>query len=716
MEYDQEYPDTVSRREVTKLKIDFRQAMKSFLKSMRSAKKLKKASKHREVNRCMTEFYKLVNLFGVESRFTMPMVFDTIFRTFEEEVVPFLNSGEYLRPDLWVQMSWIHDTHLCTEKYATLDRPSNVIECRKKALIKLVRWFKTVDATEEYNFEEIMKYFTERIERMTSYLDVKFEHDICIKCIQIIQERPCFLRLLEDFYIWAGHMSMLAGNYEEAYSELKQGLRYAKEEHERNPQHGVQRFFYFSLGKCYKAKKKEKLAEKQFLRYIEKSNDSLLFFSFAHMELGNIYYDRFDVEKAITEYTKAFSPIVQSGLKDAMNPEDEDENNLGKDLSGNVRAAVVNPFRPEYQECKRRLVQYWNDRPSNVALTFEEREKLAELSTFVESFSLIKSEEDILPNLTWNDEDEAMEILNFYEFEICEIWQILYLRGKYRANKITNLYEYRGWAYASLGCTYESFFDLLTSRMDNKYVEPICQYVVDIGFELKLFDETLDYLYHTIKGHEIVYNKLGGARGARGAHPHVRHVKDRITNLYFKVIECQIELKNFSIAIAVLNSIRHEMKNAEGKAKCYYFYGLCYGQLGQHDQALYYFDKSIDLNTDFNRGCLQKGRSLIMAKRYQEAFESVLMGPNTIEALILLTLSAEILGKPYKMFIRKIFKIRGTLAPLKLAIDICPSNFRPGFLDTLVIESYRAEKYVLFRNSCSIVNFFRDNSETYKCM
>ena len=65
MEYDQEYPDTVSRREVTKLKIDFRQAMKSFLKSMRSAKKLKKASKHREVNRCMTEFYKLVNLFGV---------------------------------------------------------------------------------------------------------------------------------------------------------------------------------------------------------------------------------------------------------------------------------------------------------------------------------------------------------------------------------------------------------------------------------------------------------------------------------------------------------------------------------------------------------------------------------------------------------------------------------------------------------------------------
>ena len=97
----------VSERLVIDQKIEFRQAMKSFLKSLKDAKKSNESKRRREVNCCLSDFYSLAHHFVVDGKFLTFAIHDSIITTFEKEIVPLLNCGKYLRPDLWIQMSWV---------------------------------------------------------------------------------------------------------------------------------------------------------------------------------------------------------------------------------------------------------------------------------------------------------------------------------------------------------------------------------------------------------------------------------------------------------------------------------------------------------------------------------------------------------------------------------------------------------------------------------
>ena len=169
----------ISERLVIDKKIEFRQALKSFQKSLKEAKKSNESKRRKEVNYCLSDFYAIVNHFVVDGKFFPHSIFDTIIRTFEEEIVPLLNCGRYLRPDLWAQMSWV-----CIICIFDL-REEKAAKFRQKAVKRLFKWLKD-DSEEEFKLEEMMGFFTNKIEQTTAVpdgLDFKYEHDVCMKCI-----------------------------------------------------------------------------------------------------------------------------------------------------------------------------------------------------------------------------------------------------------------------------------------------------------------------------------------------------------------------------------------------------------------------------------------------------------------------------------------------------------------------------------------------------
>ena len=139
-----------------------------------------------------------------------------------------------------------------------------------------------------------------------------------------------------------------------------------------------------------------------------------------------------------------------------------------------------------------------------------------------------------------------------------------------------------------------------------------------------------------------------------------------------------------------------------------------YIEIYDTETAIEYFNVLIGVDEEdpiYKWGCLQKSKALIVQNDFKEAYEIVckiaIKNPNDISALILLTVVAKELEKPYKNFTKKIMKIcEESVEPLREALEeVCPDYLQPSFLDALVTESGRAENFVAFRQSFQLLIF-----------
>ena len=101
-----------------------------------------------------------------------------------------------------------------------------------------------------------------------------------------------------------------------------------------------------------------------------------------------------------------------------------------------------------------------------------------------------------------------------------------------------------------------------------------------------------------------------------------------------------------------------------------------------------------------------------MLQRYEDAKMGLLLGKLDMPALILLITNAKLSSTPYQNYIKKLFKLcQNSIDELDRCLHICPAAHLHTFLDTLVQESNREEKYVAFRHSFLMSNHFYDNRE-----
>ena len=664
-------------------------------------KKFKKANKPKEVKKALDDFEKLSEDFIEEQKsWENYEVLEDFFERKVRKLIDEDHESRYTHIRIWLYMIPI---------FQFMGKTEEARNCRKVALKSMGRTFKTKDVGKwgltGMCLNECPPFPYHKLFPSTEHeifiVNEELEHKTCMKIINALEPKILPLvekfeipdqvsRLYESLLIWVARMSMRLENYSQAVKEFRKASKYMKNQ-ERCLYHEPKTFVLYHAAVCFMKLGNVAFAEKTFVKCIETQNPetdgvticedmdlSLNLVNRARMTLGNIYYEeRKDGNKAIGCYIAALKSISQGVLHVQV---DETEG-----ISYTSICSAYNAY--DLKTAKNRLMHAFvdEDNASNDDLTKEEESEYKLFKNLIEKIENSDLEFNV---------EELGTIVDL--LDMCELWMITFLHLRYRRYRV-DLYRYRAKCHLAIGNVHESSkefqksYFMLTDEEEKRETIELVAYLEE---GLNDYDEAIDFVIAAMS--ELKLDADGKPADGGLAHLHCIMI---ILRNYFKLEQYDTALSHILMTEKVIANYRMIV--------LLYYKGKCYHELGQYELAVTQFNLSIK-NDDKTSECyLHKGRSLMMLKRYEEAQESILKGKLDIQSLILLIVNAKILQRPYQNYIKKVFKkCLDSIGPLKESVWICPKPHLSTFLNTLVQESNREEKYVTFRHSVLMSKHF----------
>ena len=670
-------------------------------------KKFKKANKPKDVRKALDEFEKLSEDF-VEKQKCLKN-YETLEDFFERKVRKLIDEDHDSKSDyarIWLYMIPI---------FQFMGKIEKARKCRKVVLKSMGRDFVKCDVTDvgecttgcgpsPFPYHRLFPSTNHEI----FIVNEELEHKNCMKIINAIE--PKILPLVEQFelpdaystiyehlLIWVARMSMRLENYAQAVKEFRKASKHMKAQ-QRCSYYEPKTFVLYHAAMCFMKLKNVAFAEKTFVKCIETQNPATdgvticddadcpnsstkqgpNLINCARMTLGHIYYEeRKDGNKAIACYIAALRSISKSVLDVQI----DDVHGI----SYTTTCGAYNAY--DFKTAKDRLIHAFadEDNASNDDLTEEEESQYRLFTDMIEKVESL--------DLDWEVEDVPM-MVDF--LDMCEVWMITFLNTKYLRYRV-NLYRLRAKCHLAIGNTHESSKEFQKSYFmltDEEEKRETIEIVAWLEEELNDYDNALDFVIMAMG--ELKLDADGKPSDGGLTHLHCATI---IFRIYFKLKQYEDALSHIQMTEKVIANCRNVV--------LLYYKGRCYHELGQYELAVTQFNLSIE-NDDITNECyLHKGRSLMMLKRYEEAQKSILKGKLDIQSLILLIVNAKILQRPYQNYIKKLFKkCLDSIGPLRESVWICPKPHLSTFLNTLVQESNREEKYVTFRHSVLMSKHF----------
>ena len=668
-------------------------------------KKITKASKPKESKKIIVEFSSLVRNIRNSNENTKKL--ETAVYYFESKICILLYhlNDEWLNICTWANM---------LEIFLDLKMYYELRKYRKKAL-KSVFKVLTADhqfANRTYQKARISfvtdlvkgKYWVSLMPRYKSWLafdviqiDPTFEHDYCEAMVKVIHSRFSLVlkeglvpSMLEKLYVWKGRMLLEMKDYTKAIKAFKHALEQITIQAilGRSNYDLRREYIYYQAAQCYKCLNSERNEEKALLKCISSrnprydgatisdekgANSKPDWINLARFELGDMYFERNEINKASEQYQNALESIAKSVL------------NMDGDLSYSIDHNTYS--RSMLQTSKDRLENFYFERKSDkVDLSVQDKLKVSNIESLIN---------DQVSKGTDSDAELILDLL-----DICEIWLLNFLKEKFFVFRVPEPYKIRSDIHLELGNYYEALEDMKKYNaltLDHDFDSKLQQVktISSIQNRLGLHSDTIDMAFKAISDLET-----SGST-------------ERVVPYYLILLKTYLKLGNYGLANGTAKKIDQYLCcwdadhwNSFSNETCKLL-GRSYHEVGLYKHAIDYFDMGLG-NEYSNCLNLYKARSLIMLERHLEAQDLLLNCKFGMKCLILLIINTVILDKPHKNHIKNVFKIcQESVKPLRDSIWICPDKYLSLFLELLELESKFEEKYKMFKQSLMLSNHFR---------
>lgn len=570
-------------------------------------------------------------------------------------------------------------------------------------------------------------------------VDEEFEHSVCISCVQVIEDAfgdmqfrmDQIAAIHESMLIWAGRMSMLQQNYSRALDQFRKASKVMKFRN-FSLYHKPKTFVFFQAAECFMKVQRYELAIKTFVNCINSQNpedDGEIAYedydakpnlvNCARMTLGHLHYISGHHKKAAMYYQQALKSIADNVLV------------VGCKCCGDTPTVSIEPSKgldnnpydkADFYQSKDRLESFYRmEEKTDEDLDDYQRDELANIGMLIDAVAsgkLCSPHVDLL-----------------YDFlDMCEVWMLTNLKGKFEKHKLMKLYKTRAALMIGIDqSTTEYDFTQTYQKIDNKNIGDFQKRAEErirkLGNDYEALTDLKIY-YSGIQDKEEKFNTLQlivKIKRKYGLYSDlvaflsiaISDFEDDVCDDHLKeyqllLAKSHFQSKNFKLAAEEISKILElGIENLAIKSKYLETLGMCYHELCLYQKAIQCFDESTALRKQRNRSYLFKARTLMLLKEYKEAHEIILEEtnwPKNLLALILLPITAKLMQlPPYEDCALKILKIcQKSLIPLKKTLWICPLDQVSLFLDSLVQASKCERKYQTFRSSYLLMNHFRE--------
>ena len=505
--------------------------------------------------------------------------------------------------------------------------------------------------------------------------DPEFEHKIATKLIKLLTE-SFEVTKLACLWMFCGRLSLVMRKPDQAFMEYKKAYGIIKTTAVRNewPSPSVwymKNFVLYQIGIC-NLTININLAEKVFLKcrkaydnpecaidqnttgvQVQYASLCIGLASKSNLQLGHIYYQNGQIDKAIQKYEESFEHLGRESPLDLPT----------KLVTANVLKEA------DYEKAIDRLMS---------------------------CYKIAKCDVNHLKHCTKNKQscDTATEIFEtavaheLFNHDLLEINLVMENRNSICpcvVEFMKEVYFHRAEAQLNLGNEFKALEDLKKSYPELHLSDKLLTMpeILKLMKKFGLLEEAVDFLEGTFKDFK---------------ESEFKHL------LSFELAKLHFKLGNFEIARKLFEDVLNKMKtDFDLGQKCYFYVGRCHFELQNYQSAIQYFALHIG-----KRRYLEIAKCQIMSKKYEESRKSLLKAALTIPSLILLIVNAQILGKPCKNYLVKLIKLCDkSLVPLRNHLNICPQHLQRSFLDILVYRSKRNSAFVELRYSWLCQSKFR---------
>ena len=553
-------------------------------------------------------------------------------------------------------------------------------------------------------------------------VDEEFEHSVCISCVQVIEDAfgdmqfrmDQIAAIHEAMLIWAGRMSMLQENYSRALDQFRKASKVMKFRN-FSLYHKPKTFVFFQAAECFMKLQRYEFAIKTFVKCIssqDPEDDGEIAYedydakpnlvNCARMTLGHLYYISGHHKKAAMYYQEALKSMAVKVLV------------VGCKCCGDTPTVYLDPSKgldnnpydkADFYLSKERLESFYRMEKTDEDLDDYQKDELANIGMLIDAVE--------------NGKLHSPHVDLLYDFlDMCEVWMLTHLKGKFEKHKIMKLYKTRAALLISIDQNNTEYdFTQIYKKIDNKNIGDFQERAVarirklgndyEALMDLKIFysgiqdkEEKFDalQLIVKIKRKYELYSELVDFLSNALSDFEDDVCDDHSKEYQLLLAKSHFQSKNFNLAAEEISKMLElGIENFMIKSKCFETLGRCYHELCLYEKAIQCFDESTALKKQRNRSYLLKARTLMLLKEYKKARELVLEKtnwPKNILAQILLTITAKLMQLPYEDCVLKTLKIcQKSLIPLKKTLWISPLDHVRLFLDTLVQASNNERKY-----------------------
>ena len=659
-------------------------------------KKLKRKNiRQNEVKRLTGDYYKLITELPEWER-TLKNYKD-LLRLFEEDLV---------NPEICKYNIRIRVWHEISKMYYFLNKLEIAVATRKRVLRMLLKTLKDVNDPFFFNNVKVFDIVPITLKNKThfsSICDANFEHQFATKVLQILNSRQVSENTtnITSMLLVCGRLSLELKNYDQAFNEYKQAYNVINRLSELNEEQGANVRYtkiltLHQIGICSMKLNKLELAQKIFTKASKsfhmdhntnevtlpnnRNNSNLqglqesvnfmkqsdYFMSNglacnAKLQLGHLFYDKNEIEKAIKKYEEAFKPL--SNTVDIL------EGNAAwqtymimEEIKGPDCDLAVDRLKFHYAG------EFTNNLPKGVKVDVNI------------SGANIKSN----------------------RFLAHDIFEIVMVMNKCKKTFFADLYMINAEVYLASRMDFEALKDLEKAYPDLDGCDRILVFpnIMALFNKFSLGAEALDFLknskqdFEGTKFQDLHSFELGIAQ--------------------FKVGEFDDAIKTFEDTLEELKKKGFGFEEKSYNSyNCFYYIGKCYVELEQYENAVRYFD----FDEYGERRHTSVALCYMKLKKYKEAQTELLKchqlkSPYRYTILTNLISISLIMDIPYQDYLKKLakqlceFDSMKFLKVFKETLTFLPYASQNQILDLLLTETGRKEEIVALRQSIILKSMF----------